>query len=113
MGAHDAAARGDARIEHGLHDLTLVGACGQVRAVTLPVRTCPRRLFGNEHARNVSEEFAVALGEMTAAFEQRRQTFQLLASYGGLDVGHAVVVAELVVRFENHLRSAMADGVGY
>src|ERR1041384_3925554 len=48
---------------------------------------------------------------MAAAFEQNRETLKLLPTDCGLDVGHAVVVAEFVVRLEDYLGSAVAHRV--
>jgi hypothetical protein len=65
MRTHDAATRGDCRIEHALHHLTLTGAAWQPDTIALPVAACPRRLVWNAHAGHIRKQGVVALSEPT------------------------------------------------
>src|ERR1043166_3575606 len=55
VGAHNAATRGNARVEHYLHDASLIAAVWQAHAETLEVTPSPFALDGRRKSRNVCE----------------------------------------------------------
>ena len=67
VAAHDAAARGDARVEHRLHHRALIDSVGQAHAVALPVAACPRRLARARRSRRCRPAAAVVARRARAA----------------------------------------------
>src|ERR1051326_7845817 len=55
----------------------------------------------------------ITIGDPASTLQQFGKPFELLSADGGLDVGHAVVVAEFVVTLEDHFAGAVTNGVGY
>src|SRR5262245_23698720 len=75
---------GNTVVEHRLHDSSLIGGHGQTDAVTLPVRTRPRRLAWQEQTRNSTQSLAISRCLFAAPVKHRRKTAELLTPDGSL-----------------------------
>ena len=97
MAAHDAAACGDALVEHACITSALIAdaPAGARRSSASCVRAHSGST-GRVRPGTPAEAFAIALGEQSAApRHDLRQALELLAADRRLDVRHAVVVAQL------------------
>src|SRR5690606_21764799 len=112
MHAHDPAPRGYAVVEHVLHYLTLADFGRQPDTVALPVRARPFGFVRCVNARHAVQRIVIRLRATPAAGDDLRQPLELLASYGGLNVRHPVVVARLEIVFEDDRRATVANSVG-
>ena len=111
MAAHDAAPGADPCVQHCLHHPSLVAVIRQPHAVALPVGPRPIRFEWQRDSRNVRQQRPVRVRQLASPGNDLRQALQLLAPDRGLDVGHAVVVADRGVRLEDHLRRAVPHRV--
>ncbi len=104
MGAHDPPAGRDASIQHGLHDVSLIASLRQTNAEALPIAARPVRLHRYAETRNIRQQRLIARRQFPAPGDDLRQALELLAPHRRLNVGHAVIEAQLGVGLENHLR---------
>ena len=103
MRAHHRATRGHARVEHGLHHLARLNPLGQPHTEALPVRARVRRLLWKHQARDICEQLPIALHAGAPAGNDARQPLELDPANSSLQIGHAIVEAELAVFLEDDL----------
>ena len=102
MRAHDTAPGRHIEVKHLLHDGPLVQIGAQPNAIALPIAPRPRRFVRRRRAGNFLQELAVSLAEQTTLRDHLGQAFKLFSSYRRLDIGHAVVVTDRQIGFENN-----------
>src|SRR5579863_2190221 len=111
MRTHDAAARRDPAVQHELHYRSLVALIRQTDRIALPIAPRKDRLGWNRQARSVRQQFTITNSQFTAASNRFRQALELHAAHRGLDIGHAVIVAELGIFLEDHLIGSVANSI--